>query len=246
MRLYFDGGRGGYHDRAVGERVWSNGREDERVDDRVHDRTAGCQVVRGRSRGARDDQAICLDARDERPADEHRQFDHPRERGLGEDDVVQHDAGIDRLARSNGFGAKHPPLVELGGAVQHRLERLVQLVDPDLGEETKAPEVHAENRDVSSRLTDAVGHRQERAVAPEHHDEVDNVRQLVARGGRGMRRRHARQGGCARVVHRLDAALGQPSTECGQHLRCRVEPLLGHEADTSDWNRHARRCRKNS
>ena len=212
----------------------------------MDDRASGRQIVRSRSRWARDDQAVCLDARDEPAADEHRQLDHPRQRGLGEDHIVQHDAGIDRLARSNGFGAKHPPLVELGGAVQHRLERLVQLVDPDLGEETKAPEVHAQNRDISSRLADAVGHREQRAVATEHDDEVDERRQVVARGSRRMRCRHSRQRGGARVVHGFNAALGEPSTERGQHVGGGVQPLLGHEADTCDWNRHARRCRKNS
>ena len=63
----------------------------QRVDARLHDRTAGGQVVGGRSGRRRDDQAVGLDARDELVADRDRQIDHPRARRLGDDDVVQRD-----------------------------------------------------------------------------------------------------------------------------------------------------------
>jgi hypothetical protein len=64
-RMHLDGGRGGDDDRAVRQRVRRDWCEDDRVDDRMHDRATGCQVVGGGARRARDDQAVGLHARDE-------------------------------------------------------------------------------------------------------------------------------------------------------------------------------------
>ena len=52
----------GIDDRAVGEHVRRDRRQQHRVHGRVHDRPAGREVVGGRAGGARDDQAVGADA----------------------------------------------------------------------------------------------------------------------------------------------------------------------------------------
>src|SRR5215467_13470831 len=49
-------------------------------------------------------------------------------------------------------------------SIDGRFERWIQLVDPDLGKEPEAAEVDAEDRDVASRLCDAISDREQGAV----------------------------------------------------------------------------------
>ena len=127
-------------------------RQHERVDDRLHDRPAGGEVVGGRSGRRRDDQAVGLDARDELVADRHRQIDHPRPRRLGDDDVVQREvlgqrgAAADASSRAASSAPRRAPCPPSAASSDGYSSGSV-----DLGQEAEAAEVDAEDRHVDVR-----------------------------------------------------------------------------------------------
>ena len=118
--------------------------------------------------------------------------------------------------------AQHHPLLDARLAVERRFERRVQLGQRHLGQEAEAAEVDAENRNVDARRADAVGHRQQRAVAAEHDDHVDvgDQRRLVGDAA-GRRRRHQRGGGGLedRLRCRARRATRSISARCGVAAR---------------------------
>src|SRR5205814_338931 len=68
---------------------------------------------------------------------------------------------------------QHHPVFDRRGSRQRTFERWIQFGQGDFGEEAEAAEIDAEEGDVRSGGADAVGHREERAIAAEHDDHVD-------------------------------------------------------------------------
>ena len=132
-------------------------------------------------------------------------------------------------------------------------EQREQLGEVDLGEESQVAEVHAEDRQVAPGLADARGHRQQRAVAAQHEQQVDQSRQVVAAGGAaaGQRGRERRRVG---FEHDLDAAGIEPRRHLDEVRRHRRQPNLRDDPDSLDHgpplrsgsHGAARRCSRNS
>jgi hypothetical protein len=110
------------------------------------------------------------------------------------------------------------------------LERRQQLVDAGLGQEAQAAEVDAEDRDVAARLRDAGRHPEQRAVAAEEHDEIDEPGEFVARGVPAAGGIPGEAGGLT-LVHRLDLSAREPHAQ--------LLELLGGRPSGRSW----RRCR---
>src|SRR5258706_3587767 len=209
----------------------------------MHDWSAGREVVCRRSRGAGDDEAVGLDAGDEAAADRDRQFDHAGQGALGEHDVVQHHACVVRLDAERRGSGEHQAFVVGRGTVHDGFERREQLVDPDLGEESEAAEVHAEDRDVASGLRGSIRHRQQRPVAAEDDDQID-LRGQIFPGERAVAGRAGKRRG-AGFERGGDAMVAQPGAQLRQQLG-RGKPLLGDDAGALDAWCHERRWSRNS
>ena len=154
--------------------------------------TTGCtigppadEVVGGRPGRRRDDQAVGLHARHELLADRHRQVDHPRPRGLGDDHVVQ------REMLRQGV----PPRIVVARSIirssmraraaERRFERRVQLGQRRLGQKSQAAEVDAEDRHVDAPAPMQSGHRSSVPSPPRTDDQIDlaDQRGLCRRAG---------------------------------------------------------------
>ena len=73
-------------------------------------------------------------------------------------------------------GPEHHPLVDRRGPGQRLLQRPVDVGPCQLGQESQVTEIDAEDRDVAPGQAHAVGHGQERAVAAEDEEQVDEGR----------------------------------------------------------------------
>ena len=94
---------------------------------------------------------------------------------------------------------------------RHRLQRRQHLVERGRGEEAEAAEVDAEDR--HAEVADRAGHRQQRAVAAEHDEEIDLAGKLGLAGRRHRRRRH--EAGGFLLEHRRQPVGGQPVHAAG-------------------------------
>ena len=86
----------------------------------MHDRAARRQVVRGRSGGRRDDEAVGLDVADELPVDVHVDLDHARQRAARDDDVVEGERGRRRVAPRVRSAAQHQPRFDVRAPGEQR------------------------------------------------------------------------------------------------------------------------------
>jgi hypothetical protein len=86
--------------------------------------------------------------------------------------------------------------------------------------------------------------REQRAVASQHDNHIDVIREQVARRRARAQRGRPRQRRGIALVHRLDAAGALPGAEPCHVLGCGDEAVFGDDANTS--NGHGRKCRRNS
>src|SRR5262245_36816607 len=245
LGMYLDVGIARDHHRTVGKRVRRDRRQHQRVDRWMDDRTAGCEVVCGRSGCTRDNQAVSLHARDEASADRARQLDHPRQRSLGEDDVVEDHTRFVRFVTERRGRGQHQALVVGGSAVDDRFEGWKELIDPQFRQKSKSAEVHAEDRNIAARLCDAVRHCQQRPVAAKHDDQVNTAGQLFTRPRR-VRVSRLRETRGLRFVHDLQLPLAQPCSDAREMLGSSKQTMLGHDSDAVDARCHERRWSRNS
>ena len=232
MRLDEHLRRRGNHHRPVRERVRGDGIQHERVHAGMDNRAAGREVVGGRPRRRRDDDAVGVEPGDEFAADADGELHHPGQRPARHRHVVQHEVLGSRLAGAFDDRSQHQARLDRRRAGQRGLERRVQLVVGDLRHEPEAAEVHAEDRDLQSGLGRPVGHAEQRAVAPEQQDEIDVPGQVVARDP--AEARGCREVGGVVVEDGLDAALPQPGRDGGQVRADGGQPRLGDDADALD------------
>jgi hypothetical protein len=115
------------------------------------------------------------------------------------------------------------------------LQRGIELVDPDLRQESEAAEVHAEDRDVAAGLGDSRRHAQQRPIAAHHDDQIDVLWNLVARVRAGNSVA-AREAGGFGIEEHVDLALAQPGGQPLEMIRRRPQAAFGNYADTRDAN----------
>ena len=126
--------------------------------------------------------------------------------------------------------SQHHPLLDAGGAGEHRLERRVDLLERHFGQESEAAEVDADDRDVDAGRPDRVSHRQQRAVAAENDDRVDALHERgLVDDAPGRRRGHERSG--RRFEGDGDAARTEPLLDLDQVRRRLAQVRLRDDAD---------------
>src|SRR6266540_2979867 len=165
------------HQRAVEDHVRRDRGQQQRVHPRRDDRAARREAVGGGARRGRDDQPVGRVAREQPLADVDGERGQPFPCGLLEHHVVDGQIRGDHLAADHDPGAQ-------GGAALHpvmpgpdRLQRVGEAVRLDLGEEAEPAEVHAEHGHL--RLQHEPERAQQRAVAAEHHHQVEPDRELL-------------------------------------------------------------------
>ena len=157
--------------------------------------------------------AVGLDVTDEAFVDAHVDFNHPRQRAAGDDDVVEREVLVHDIGAAHHAPLQQQPRLDRRPSRHQRLERRLEIGAADFRQEPEVPEVDAEERRVFVRMDDGAGGAEERAVAAERDDDVDVARQRVARGGGpssreagALRRCRARAPACSRG----DAARPRP------------------------------------
>ncbi len=166
---------GGQHEGTVGERVRRDRRQHERIDARMHDRSAGREVVGRRSGRGRDDESVGFDVAHQLAIDGDVQLDHPRQRASGDDDVVQRQALGGGTAVPHHAAEQHQARLGRCAARGQRLERGRDLGAAHFGEEAEMAEVDAEDRRVVGRVRHGAGGVEQRAVSAKRDDDVDVV-----------------------------------------------------------------------
>src|SRR2546422_57592 len=177
----------GEDDRPVRQGVGADRRQHDRVHGREQDRPAGREVVGGRARGCRDDEAVGTVRGGVLSLDGHREVDDATHRGLGDDDVVEGGVLPEPLAVPDDARGQHHALVHRHPACEQRLERREHLLERRRGEEAEPAEVHAEEG--YPQIADSARHGEEGPVAAEHDEQVHLRRQVRLAHGRDARRR---------------------------------------------------------
>ena len=143
---------------------------------------AGREVVGGRARRGRDDQAVGAHLHHALTADRDRELDDARQRRLGDHDVVEHQAiGEDLRRRASSARAASCGLDARRRrrgrprATRRAPASVISVRNPRLPKLT--PRIGTSHAGVR----DPAGHPDERAVAAEHDDQIARLRQLVAR-----------------------------------------------------------------
>ena len=210
----------------------------------MDDGAAGRQVVGRRARRAGDDDAVGFHPGHELAVHGDFQIDHPRDLTARDDDVVEHQMRVAHVPITQRRRLQQTPFVHLRGSGDDRVERLVQLVERDLGEKAQAAEVHAQDGNGAARAADAGGHAQQRPVAAQYQQQVHVRGQRVARQHRRITQpRHLRR---RRLENALNPPRLEPLQDARQVRRGRAEALLGDDADALDGHRPLRRCSRNS
>ena len=164
-------------DGAVRERVRADRRQHHRVHGREHDGAARRQTVGGRAGRRRDDEPVRAVAGRELPVHRHLEPDDAAHGRLGDDHVVERDV-LGRAARPGATpcAASIMRSSMTSPPAQVRLERREQLVHGQRGQKAEAAQVDAE--DGHAEVADEPRHREQRAVAAQHHQQVDLARQV--------------------------------------------------------------------
>jgi hypothetical protein len=112
------------HERSDAQSVRADRREDEHPHGRMDDRSSGGERVRGRSRRGREDHAVCLEDRQERPVDAGLDVDRPAERAAAQDRVVQRLVDLDATVAPAHGRPDHAATIDRGRpleGLEHRL-----------------------------------------------------------------------------------------------------------------------------
>src|SRR5579883_2041701 len=133
-----------HHDRAVGEHVGTDRREENGGDRGEDDRAAGGQRISRGAGGGGDDQAVGFEIAYVLIVHVGIEIDHAGERGLGEHGVVEGIVGGDGAAVAEHFGGEQLAARDAVFAAEGALELGVDLVDGDGGQEPEAAEIDGE------------------------------------------------------------------------------------------------------
>lgn len=157
-------------DRAIGDRMRADGREDDRVQVGGEDGSACSEGVGSRSSGSRNNDPVCDEGIDVDAVDLDRQLDQAVVLGSMEDDIVDRMEGMP-LGRS---GFQNQALVDRVGAVQQVDEAGKDIGSGDIGHEAEMAEVDAEDRGID--IGEMVGDSEQGSIAPHRDEEVDLLR----------------------------------------------------------------------
>ena len=168
-----DGGVAGNDDRADGQQVGAEGRNDEGVDRGHYDGAAGGQIVGGRAGGGRDDDAVGTHGCDELLVDLDGEVGHACDGALGDGDVVEGVPTADRLTVATQLGVHHVAHFDACAVGAPGLKGGVEVGEGDLGEEAEGSEVDAE--DGGRGVGERAGCGEKGAVATQDDYEVGSV-----------------------------------------------------------------------
>ena len=184
----------------------------------MHDRPAGGQVVGGRSRWRRDDQAVGFDRGDELIAHRDFQLDHARQRRAREHDVVQRHVRDGRLRRRSVATARSIMRWSYDARPAITASSAVKISGPrDLGEEPKRAEVHAEDRHVVPALRDRLRHARA-ACRRRRARRRDRIVRESPSGRRTDREPEVKQLRGLRRPHGVHTAVAQPFLELDERV----------------------------
>ena len=136
----------------------------------MQQRAAGRQRV-GRGAGWRgDDQSVGALVGHKTAIDFDPQFDHARSGPPVDHHIVHRGGAEDAAAVANHLGLHHPAPVFVIFAAQHGLERRLEILEGDVGDEAQAALVDADQR--HTELGQLPSYAQHGAVAPDHQCQV--------------------------------------------------------------------------
>src|SRR5581483_9163413 len=190
--------------------------------------STGGHRIRGRAGRGRDDQTVAAQAGDELTVDRNLDLDHPGERALADDHVVEHGRVRDMLAVALDARAQHEALLDVIIAREDALERGVDVLETDFSQEAQAAQVDAQDR--HGALLDEPRGVEHRAVAAEHDHEVGLAGHLRLRIGCRL----SEQGRGFWIEDDLLAALAQPGDEILDDVLDLRKLWLGDDPDRGD------------
>src|SRR5882724_3038750 len=164
------------HDRAVGEGVRADRRQDDRGHSREDDWPSGGEGIGGGACRGRDDEAIRPIPCRELSVHRNGEVDDATHGGFGDDHVVEGDILGEPLTMTPDLRRQHDALFDHETSGEKRLESREQLVHRQGGEETQSAQVHAQ--DGYGEIAHQTRHRQQRAVAAQDEQQVDLGGQL--------------------------------------------------------------------
>ena len=171
-------GRGGRNDDGTQrEEVWTDGGDDGCRDVWHDDGTVRREVVGGRSRWCRDDDAIGAKGRNDLGVDLDGEVCHAGDGSLGDNDVVQRVPFLEQLAVAVMFGVHHLSHVDDGGVFAPGVKRGKELAEGYLGKEAERAEIDGEDR--RGRAGEGSSSGQQSPISPENNDEIGLVLRQV-------------------------------------------------------------------
>ncbi len=170
------------YDRADGEQVRTDGRDQHSVDAGHDDGAVRGEVVGRGAGGSGDDDAVGAEGGYGLFVDLDGEVAHAGDGSFGDDDVVEGVPLFDETAVADDLGTHHAADLDLGTVVAPGFEGGVELGEGNLGEEAEGAQVDAE--DGGGGAGEGSGCGEEGAVAAEDDDEVGFVfREIDARDG---------------------------------------------------------------
>jgi hypothetical protein len=168
-----DGGVAGNDDRANGQQMGTEGRNDEGVD-RGHDDGAACgQIVGGGAGGSGDDDAVGAHGCNELLVDLDGEVGHTGDGSLGDGDVVEGVPTAQSLTVAAQLGVHHVAHLDACAVGAPCLEGGVEVGERDLGEEAEGSKVDTE--DGGRRVCECASGGEKGSVTTEDDDKIGSV-----------------------------------------------------------------------
>src|SRR6266850_1294404 len=226
--------------RARGKGVRVERHQRERWHRGMQDRALRRHRVGGRAGRRGDDHSVCAQRVDELAVDQQVELDQAPLRALADDGLVECDGLKDRFIVSFYFSLQQRALLDAVLAVENRADAGLHVVVADVGHETDAALVHADERHVMAHETARRG--EHRAVAADDDREI---------GAGADRRRvdaaHAEVGRGLALDQHFAAALFEHRAQLAQRFRDLGAAQLADQGDAAEARldcgvRHAVEC----
>src|SRR6266850_1410258 len=226
--------------RARGKGVRVERHQRERRHRGVQDRALRRHRVGGRAGRRGDDHAVGAQRVDELAVDQQVELDQAPLRALADDGLVERDGLQDRFIVSSYFGFQQRALLDAVLAIENRADAGAHVVVADVGHETDAALVHADQRHVVAHEIARRG--EHRAVS------ADDDRELgVGADRRIVDAAHAEVGRGLALDQHFAAALFEHAAQLPQRLRDLGTAQLADQGDAAEarpdcGGRHALEC----
>jgi hypothetical protein len=195
----------GKNERAIGEHVRADGRQHKGLQHRIENWSASGERIGGGTGGRGNDEAISTIASEKMPIHGEIEIKHARERGLGDNGVVERLLALDDLTVANQFGLEHHARADAVFSGEDLFEQGNCLVKSYAGHEAHAAEIDGE--DGHFALDELARGGEKRAVAAENDEHVHFGGHFL-RAGFFFGRIEA--GGPCGVEENFNAAFAQP------------------------------------